>query len=66
MIRATEEMVGHPFAWEIAERRPGDPAELYASSALAKELLGWEAELSDIDTLLRTTWNAYRANLPKE
>lgn len=65
MIRATEEMVGHSFAWEIAERRPGDPAELYASSVLAKELLGWEAEQSDIDTLLRTTWNAYRANLPK-
>lgn len=62
MIHAAEKMVGHPFSWSIVGRRPGDPAELYASSARAKEILGWEAQQSDIETLLRTTWNAYRAN----
>ena len=37
--------------------------ELYASSAKAKELLGWEAQCSDVNTLLSTTYAAYRANL---
>ncbi len=41
-------------------RRPGDPASLYATSALAKKLLGWEPKYSDVDTLVSTTWNVYK------
>ncbi len=44
----------------VVERRPGDPAELVASSRMAKERLGWNPRYSDIDTLLRTTWAVYR------
>ena len=37
----------------------GDPAELYATSKLAKELLNWEPKFSDVETLVKTTWDAY-------
>lgn len=40
--------------------RPGDPAQLTAKSDLAKKVLGWEAKYSDVDTLIGSTWNAYK------
>ena len=51
---------GKPIPAEDAPRRPGDPASLYATSKLAKELLGWEPKYSDVDTLVKTTWEVYR------
>jgi len=45
---------------KTAGRRSGDPAKLYASAALAHELLGWKAEYSDLETLIKTSWNVYR------
>ncbi|TIM71179.1 MAG: UDP-glucose 4-epimerase GalE, partial [Mesorhizobium sp.] len=35
-------------------RRPGDPAGLFADPSLAQEQLGFVAELSDLDTIVRT------------
>lgn len=64
MVKAAERIVGHGFDWSIGPRREGDPSELYACAAKAKELLGWEARHSDLETLLSTTYAAYRANLP--
>jgi UDP-glucose 4-epimerase len=43
-------------------RRPGDPVKLTASSVLAREALGWKARYSDMETLIRTSWEAYKAN----
>jgi UDP-glucose 4-epimerase len=64
MISEAERITGKPLLWTMAPRRQGDPAELYAIAAKAKELLGWEAVHSDVETLLRTTYAAYRANAP--
>ena len=65
ILEAARRITGAPIATEICERRPGDPAKLVASSAKAKKLLGWEAKHSDVDTLIATTWNAYRLSLDK-
>ncbi len=40
-------------------RRHGDPPRLVASSARARELLGWQAEHSDAETLVQTMWDVY-------
>lgn len=53
-------VTGKPIPARMVARRPGDPAQLYASSALAHELLGWEARHSDVASLVSTTWEAYR------
>lgn len=66
MIQAAEKIVGHTINHDIVGRRAGDPAELVASSAFAHEKLGWSAKYSDVDTLLKTTYEAYQANLKKE
>lgn len=41
--------------YEIKERRPGDLAVSYADASKAKELLGWEAELT-LEDMCRDMW----------
>lgn len=62
IIDAARKITGKPIPAEEAPRRPGDPASLYATSAKAKELLGWEPKYSDVDTLVETTWKVYLKN----
>ena len=60
IIDAARKITGKTIPSQDVERRPGDPACLYATSKRAKELLGWEPKFSDVDTLVRTTWEVYR------
>ena len=59
-------VTGKPIPAKVVERRAGDPAKLTASSSLARELLGWQAQYSDMDTLIKTSWEAYKANMEKK
>ena len=61
MIEASRRITGEPIPTEIVDRRPGDPAELVASAAEAQRVLGWQADHSDVDTLVATSWAAYRS-----
>ena len=60
IIEASKRITGKEIPAEDTERRPGDPACLYATSKRAKELLGWEPKYSDVDTLVKTTWEVYK------
>lgn len=44
-------------------RRAGDPATVLATSKKANEILNWKAEKSDVDTLIRSTWEIYKDTL---
>ena len=59
IIDAARKITGKPIPSTDVERRPGDPACLYATSKRAKELLGWEPKYSDVETLVKTTWEVY-------
>jgi UDP-glucose-4-epimerase GalE len=56
LISAAERVTGKSIKVVLGERREGDPPELVAAPALAKELLGWEAEVKDLDVILKTAW----------
>jgi UDP-glucose 4-epimerase len=62
IIDSARRITGKPIPVRVAARRPGgaDPARLTASSKLAEELLGWKAQYSDVDTLIKTSWDAYK------
>lgn len=62
LVESARKITGRPVPAEIVARRPGDPAKLTASSKRARELLGWTAKYSDVDTLVRTSWDAYLKN----
>jgi UDP-glucose 4-epimerase len=62
IIDSARRITGKPIPTRVAARRPGgaDPAGLTASSKLAEDLLGWKAKYSDVDTLIKTSWDAYK------
>ena len=60
IIYAARRITGKEIPALDAPRRPGDPASLYATSKLAKDLLGWEPKFSDVDTLVKSTWEVYK------
>jgi UDP-glucose 4-epimerase len=60
VLEAARRITGKEIPARIAGRRPGDPARLTASSGLAGSALGFRAEHSDIDTIIRTSWEVYR------
>lgn len=53
---AVSRVAGKEVPRIIADRRPGDPPSLVASSEKAKRVLGWEPQQSDLDTILKTAW----------
>jgi UDP-glucose 4-epimerase len=59
ILETARAVTGRPIPAEMAPRRPGDTDTLYASSARARQILGWEARFSDAETLVRTSWEAY-------
>ena len=60
MLEAARRITGKPIPAVHTGRRAGDPACLYATSAYAREKLGWQAQYSDIDTLVSSTWAVYK------
>jgi UDP-glucose 4-epimerase len=59
VLETARKVTGMPIPAKITDRRPGDPAMLTASASLAKELLDWQACYSDMETLIKTSWDAY-------
>ncbi len=60
MLEATRRITGKEIPAEYVGRRAGDPAQLTASSEQARKVLGWEPQYSDVDTLIDSTWKAYK------
>ena len=56
IVAACERASGRKVPCVDAPRRAGDPAAIYSSAARAREVLGWRAEHSDLDTIVRTAW----------
>ncbi len=56
VLEKTQEITGKKVKVRVEGRRKGDPERLVASNKKAKELLGWRMELSDLETIIKTTW----------
>jgi UDP-glucose 4-epimerase len=61
VIEACRRVTGHDIPAVDAPRRAGDPATLVASSARARDLLGWEPQVTDLDAIVADAWDALRA-----
>jgi UDP-glucose 4-epimerase len=55
MVRAFAAASGKPVPYRVVGRRPGDIAQCYADPSLARETLGWQAELG-IDAMCTDAW----------
>ena len=61
IVNTFERVNGVPVPYEIAPRRPGDLACVYACPDRSAELLGWKAELG-LEDMCRDTWNWQKNN----
>lgn len=63
VVDVVREVTGHPVPVEVAPRREGDPAELVASSALAREELGWVPQKPTLPDIVADAWAFYRTHV---
>jgi len=63
VVAAFERVSGRPIPVCYSPRRHGDVAECYASPALARQLLGWEAQ-HDLETMCADAWR-WQCNSPE-
>ncbi|MDL2314330.1 UDP-glucose 4-epimerase GalE [Desulfovibrio sp. OttesenSCG-928-C14] len=56
LIRAAEKITGQSCPVKLSARRPGDPAELWADFARAREILGWQPRFG-LDEILESAWH---------
>ncbi len=56
VIESATKITGKNIPIITAERRPGDPPVLIASSEKIKTALGWEPQFQDLDTIIRSAW----------
>lgn len=51
VVETARKVTGHPIPAKEEPRRAGDPSMLIASSAKAKEVLGWNPQYADLKQL---------------
>lgn len=56
IIDAAKRVTNRELPMKVAPRRAGDPPTLCADVTRAREVLGFEAQCSDLDTIIRDAW----------
>ena len=62
VIETARKVTGHPIPAQVAPRRPGDPAQLIASSQKAMDKLGWRPRYNRLEDILATAWAWHSAH----
>ena len=62
VVKVAEKVTGRTIKAVPAERRPGDPAVLVASSAKISRELGWKPNYPDLETIVKHAWNWHSAH----
>jgi UDP-glucose 4-epimerase len=61
VVDSCRRVTGREIPVENGPRRPGDPPELVADPALAREVLDWQARYVDLDRIVETAWRWHSA-----
>lgn len=56
ILEAARRVTGREIPSELADRRPGDPDTLIASSEKARRILGWEPKFDNIEDMISSAW----------
>ena len=62
VVETARKVTGHPIPAKEEPRRSGDPSMLIASSAKAKEVLGWNPQYADLETIIGTAWKWHKSH----
>ena len=56
VINAARRITGCEVPLLPGDRRAGDPAALVSDATRAREILGWQPRITDLDEIIRTAW----------
>jgi UDP-glucose 4-epimerase len=56
VIETAKKITGKPIEARIAPRRAGDPSRLVADSKKAREVLGWNPQFPDLESIIESAW----------
>jgi len=62
VLESARRVTGKEIPTIYGNRRPGDPAELYANAGKIHEELGWTALYTEIDDIIATAWSWHKNN----
>jgi len=62
VINVAREVTGHPIPAVECDRRPGDPAQLVASSERIRRELGWTPLHPDLEEIVASAWEWHRSH----
>jgi len=62
IIEVARKVTGHSIPSILGERRAGDPSKLVASSAKAREILGWSPSKTSVEKIIEDAWNWHKNN----
>ena len=56
VIQATRKVTGKTIEARVAPRRAGDPSRLVADAKTAREILGWNPQIPEIEKIIESAW----------
>jgi UDP-glucose 4-epimerase len=62
VIQIARQVTGHEIPARVEPRRAGDPAELIASSDLARQELGWKPSRSSLEAIIESAWKWHQSH----
>ncbi len=62
VIETARKVTGHPIPAVISPRRAGDPAQLVASSAKARKILGWNPKHDSLEEIIASAWKWHKTH----
>ena len=61
VISKVSEISHKNIEYSFKDRRDGDTDKVIAKADLAREHIGWEGKNSDLDTIIKSTWEIYKS-----
>lgn len=61
VVDAVRRVTGKKVPVIFGDRREGDPPRLVADAGKAKEIMGWEPEYEDLDTIVDSAWRWHQS-----
>lgn len=61
VVETARKVTGKEIEAKIAPRRAGDPSKLVADAQKAREVLGWNPQFPDLESIIASAWNWHQA-----
>ena len=62
VIEAARKITNRPIEFVIKPQPTGNPSCLIADSTKAREVLGWNPQFADLETIIESAWSWHQAN----